>query len=271
MQQQQIQPPRFSGTSGGEDVNVWLQIFEDFANDAGWDDAKKASKLKLLISGEAQVFVWELDAAKQKSYNLIKDELVKYYSSKEDSFAAMTEFEDRRKRTGETWRQVSHALKMLYMKARPDHDKDVRNTAVKHQLLRIADGDSRTTILRTDNVDDMSPESLANRLASLERVPNGSSAIIAGNTSGGIEERLDKIQQEINGLVARINNPPRRGGNWRGRDGRGRGKCFTCGEAGHFSAQCPKRQAATAITCFRCSGRGHRANVCPTPQKPGNF
>ena len=267
-----LQPSRFSGTASGEDINIWLQTFEDFADDAGWDDVKKAKKLKLLVTGEAQVFVWELDQKTQDSYDAIKRELINFYTSKED-FSAMTEFEERRKRNDETWRQLCHALKMLYTKARSGHPKEIRNSAVKHQLLRTADADIRATILKADNVDSMTPEELANRLDSLQRVPRGNAVVVAGNSSSGIEDRLDKMQQEISDLVALVNNASyhRASSGGRGRGGRGRVRCFNCGVLGHFSAQCPRRQTATAITCFRCSGKGHRANVCPTPQKPGNF
>ena len=66
-----LQPPRFSGAPG-ENVNVWLKIFDDFVTDASWNDEKAASKLKLLLCGEAQIFVWDLDDATQSSYAKLK-------------------------------------------------------------------------------------------------------------------------------------------------------------------------------------------------------
>ena len=43
-------PAKFSG---GSDVNIWLNVFEDFAADYEWDDTRMARKIKLLWSGEA--------------------------------------------------------------------------------------------------------------------------------------------------------------------------------------------------------------------------
>lgn len=44
------------------------------------------------------------------------------------------------------------------------------------------------------------------------------------------------------------------------------GKCFKCGESGHFAAQCSE-QASPATTrsfrCFRCGKLGHFASACP--------
>ena len=260
-----LQPPRFTG-SDGIDINLWLRLFEDFAKDSGWDDKKQASKIKLLLSGEAQVFVWDLDDSKQDSYEKIKKELVEFYSSKENCFSAMVEFEDRKRVKGESWRQLCYALKLLYMKARPDHDQSVRDNAVKHRLLRLVDVGSRETILKAENVNDLSPEILADRIGRVERITaDNSGAVVASSKPDPVEQRLNKMQQELEEIVARIDGSFLRNGNHRGRT---KGRCYFCGGTGHYASRCPRKRTSkpteSTMICFRCSGKGHRASVCPS-------
>jgi hypothetical protein len=50
--------------------------------------------------------------------------------------------------------------------------------------------------------------------------------------------------------------------------------CFTCGEKGHYSPDCPKGKekrrgkepegASDDDLCYKCGGKGHRSTVCPT-------
>ena len=41
-------PAKFSGADE-TDVSMWLQMFEDFAADAGWDDVKMASVVLYVV------------------------------------------------------------------------------------------------------------------------------------------------------------------------------------------------------------------------------
>lgn len=43
----------------------------------------------------------------------------------------------------------------------------------------------------------------------------------------------------------------------------GYGRCFTCGETGHWRNGCPQRRTYGHGACFTCGDRGHWANTCP--------
>uniref|UniRef100_A0A1I8HWL5 Integrase_H2C2 domain-containing protein n=1 Tax=Macrostomum lignano TaxID=282301 RepID=A0A1I8HWL5_9PLAT len=159
----------FSG-SDDTDINMWLQMFEDFAADSEWNDTKMASKIKLLLSGEALVFVWDLPAAKQSSYKILKDELVKFYRGKDNTFRAMSEFESRKRRQGESLRELCYALKLLYRKARPEHAQTVRDCEVRHRLLALLPTEIREALLKASDYDSSSPEQLADRATALESI-----------------------------------------------------------------------------------------------------
>jgi len=80
------------------------------------------------------------------------------------------------------------------------------------------------------------------------------------------------------GNLAQGANSGKRGG--KGGRGRGRGKkgasdatnrsCYNCGEKGHLSSSCPRRdkpQGAEEGLCFICNKPGHRAHNCPKRAK----
>ena len=114
-----LMPPKFNGTDGS-DIRKGLRMFQEFADDCDWDDTKGARKLKLLLCGEAQLFVWDLSEEKQKSLKLLKEELTKQYGGSADSFQAMAAFEARKRQPGETLRELCFALRQLHQKASPD-------------------------------------------------------------------------------------------------------------------------------------------------------
>lgn len=92
--EQSLLPPKFSGDAN---VRMWLCTFEDFADDCEWDDKKKAKKLKLLLTGEMQIFVWEQPDEVKASYELLKEQLTRHFGDSLSCFRAMEEFEERKR------------------------------------------------------------------------------------------------------------------------------------------------------------------------------
>ena len=109
--------PMLAKFSGGSDVNIWLNTFEDFAADYEWDDMRKACKIKLFLCGKAQICVWDMQDS--SSYEAIKTVLLKRYGGSASRFRAMEALHERKRGHTETLRALAFALKIIYMRARP--------------------------------------------------------------------------------------------------------------------------------------------------------
>ena len=266
-----LMPPKFNGTDG-TDVRKWLRMFQEFADDCEWDDAKGARKLKLLLCGEAQMFVWDLPEVKQKSLTALKEELTSQYGGSADSYKAMAAFEDRKRQPGETLRELCFALRQLHQKARPDDKADLRDRDVRFRLLQLLAPRVREELLKNDDYDTCSLNALLERASRLELVsarpvqaPEHRAATVTD-----ADDRLQRLEQRMEELIARVQAPDKRtASGYSKQRRRGGGSCYRCGKPGHYAAQCRTADTRQPITCRRCSGRGHISAVCPS--KPENY
>uniref|UniRef100_A0A1I8GB59 CCHC-type domain-containing protein n=1 Tax=Macrostomum lignano TaxID=282301 RepID=A0A1I8GB59_9PLAT len=254
MAQNTLLPPKFSGTDG-TDVRKWLRIFEEFANDAKWDDATSASKVKLLLTGEAQLVVWDLAETRQKSFKSIKEDLTKFYGGEADSFKAMSDFYAK-----ETWRCRDTA---------PEDSIAQRDRDVRFKLLQLLKADIRDNLLKAEDAETCSLETLLQRAARLEELAGRQSvaavgAVSATSSAEPSEDRLDRLEKRMEELIARVS--VQSGTDTRRRRQQRGGGCFNCGQLGHRAAQCQQREKQPGpIICHKCSGRGHKASANGKP------
>lgn len=263
-------PPKFNGTDGS-DVRKWLRMFQEFADDCEWDDTKGARKLKLLLCGEAQMFVWDLSEVKQKSLKSIKEELIKQYGGSADSFQAMAAFEARRHQPGETLRELCFALRQLHQKARPDDAANLRDRDVRFRLLQLLAPPIREQLLKNDDYNTCSLDVLLERALRLEQVTGKQLQTAEARTAtiADANDRLQQLEQRMEDLIGRVLVQGKvQTSSGRGGQRRRRGNCYSCGKPGHFAAQCRASGTRNPIICRRCSGRGHIAAACPS--KPEN-
>ena len=260
-----FQPPRFSGSS---DVNIWLRVFEDFAKDCEWDDEKMARKVKLLLEGDAQILVW--DMKNSTSFKTIKEALRKRYGGSASQFRAMEAFQERRRITSETLRELVFSLKTMYMRARPDDDSKSRDREVKFKLLQLLATDIRETLLKDVNLDSLTLEETVENASRLEEVNSKQTTNSTGVAV--VDDRFERLEHKLEALTAVMANvySGRGRGRGQGRRGTARGSrrsgCFRCGQDGHIARYCTAR--TDSDRCSRCSGWGHSRFVCPT--KSGN-
>uniref|UniRef100_A0A1I8I558 CCHC-type domain-containing protein n=1 Tax=Macrostomum lignano TaxID=282301 RepID=A0A1I8I558_9PLAT len=248
MAQNTLLPPKFSGTDG-TDVRKWLRIFEEFANDAKWDDATSASKVKLLLTGEAQLVVWDLAETRQKSFKSIKEDLTKFYGGEADSFKAMSDFYARKRGDAETLRELCFNLKLLHQKARPEDSIAQRDRDVRFKLLQLLKADIRDNLLKAEDAETCSLETLLQRAARLEELAGRQSvaavgAVSATSSAEPSEDRLDRLEKRMEELIARVS--VQSGTDTRRRRQQRGGGCFNCGQLGHRAAQCQQEKQPEA-------------------------
>uniref|UniRef100_A0A1I8JKR8 CCHC-type domain-containing protein n=1 Tax=Macrostomum lignano TaxID=282301 RepID=A0A1I8JKR8_9PLAT len=241
-------PPKFSGQSN---VHFWLSIFEDFAEDKNWDDAKRASKVKLLLRGEAQVCVWDMPDADKKSYEKIKALLLQQYGGSANQHRAMQEFQGRQRKNGESIRELSFALRLLYMEpARMTHQRSVIGSAgIREALLKESDSDTCTL------------GTLVERATRLEQVMSKNTPASSSMVSV-VDDRLSRLEQQLETLTAAVTSGAARGGRAGPGDRRQAQRtsgCYQCGKDGHIARRCPTKGAHKQGRCFNCSGWGHNA------------
>jgi hypothetical protein len=209
-------PPKFCGTDG-TDVRKWMHLFDDYVEDAEWDDVKAARKLKLLLSGEAQLFVWDLPDSKQKSFKEVKKELLRQYGGTGDSYHAMVEFEARKRAGGETLRELCYALRLLHNQARPNDSKEQRDRDVRFRMLQLLPSNIREALLQKEDMETCELDTLLARADRLEKLAQGpqqqqqqqqrvcsSSAAQAPTEQSSSSERLDRLERMMEELVGRV-------------------------------------------------------------------
>uniref|UniRef100_A0A1I8HVJ8 CCHC-type domain-containing protein n=1 Tax=Macrostomum lignano TaxID=282301 RepID=A0A1I8HVJ8_9PLAT len=251
-------PPKFSGQSN---VHFWLSIFEDFAEDKNWDDAKRASKVKLLLRGEAQVCVWDMSDADKKSYEKIKALLLQQYGGSANQHRAMQEFQGRQRKNGESIRELSFALRLLYMGARPDDPSTLRDREVKFRIIQLLSAGIREALLKESDSDTCTLGTLVERATRLEQVMSKNTPASSSMVSV-VDDRLSRLEQQLETLTAAVTSGAARGGRAGPGDRRQAQRtsgCYQCGKDGHIARRCPTKGAHKQGRCFNCSGWGHNA------------
>uniref|UniRef100_A0A1I8IG43 CCHC-type domain-containing protein n=1 Tax=Macrostomum lignano TaxID=282301 RepID=A0A1I8IG43_9PLAT len=251
-------PPKFSGQSN---VHFWLSIFEDFAEDKNWDDAKRASKVKLLLRGEAQVCVWDMPDADKKSYEKIKALLLQQYGGSANQHRAMQEFQGRQRKNGESIRELSFALRLLYMGARPDDPSTLRDREVKFRIIQLLSAGIREALLKESDSDTCTLGTLVERATRLEQVMSKNTPASSSMVSV-VDDRLSRLEQQLETLTAAVTSGAARGGRAGPGDRRQAQRtsgCYQCGKDGHIARRCPTKGAHKQGRCFNCSGWGHNA------------
>ena len=71
---------------GKEDIDVYIQRFERFAHNQGWDPEGYATYLGSLLSGEALLVYHRIPAPDAHNYDVLKQALLKRYSKTPDDF-----------------------------------------------------------------------------------------------------------------------------------------------------------------------------------------
>uniref|UniRef100_A0A1I8G307 receptor protein-tyrosine kinase n=1 Tax=Macrostomum lignano TaxID=282301 RepID=A0A1I8G307_9PLAT len=163
-----------------EELMKPLEVFTNFAEDKNWDDAKRASKVKLLLRGEAQ-----------------------QYGGSASQHRAMQEFQGRQRKNGESIRDLSFALRLLYMRARPHDPSTLRDRELKFRIIQLLSAGIREALLKESNSDTCTLGTLVERTTRLEQVMS-KNATASSPMIFAVDDRLVRLEQQLETLTAAV-------------------------------------------------------------------
>uniref|UniRef100_A0A1I8J9L3 CCHC-type domain-containing protein n=1 Tax=Macrostomum lignano TaxID=282301 RepID=A0A1I8J9L3_9PLAT len=183
------------------------------------------------------------------------------YGGSANQHRAMQEFQGRQRKNGESIRELSFALRLLYMRARPDDPSTLRDREVKFRIIQLLSAGIREALLKESDSDTCTLGTLVERATRLEQVMSKNTPASSSMVSV-VDDRLSRLEQQLETLTAAVTSGAARGGRAGPGDRRQAQRtsgCYQCGKDGHIARRCPTKGAHKQGRCFNCSGWGHNA------------
>ena len=273
------QPPQFDGSN---DWRSFYIQFENCAKIANWSSETKVYMLGCCLTKSAQRFHSQLPEEDRTNYGKLMDILSRRYGDDPpETYQAL--LAGRTRKPKETVHELKDDLWRLVGRAHPGLPYDVQERLTLQAFNASLDLDSRLHLLgknvktlddaasalimyeavvkakdKNKKKSDHDPKVYA--VASVE--PNlgkkNKPKFVEKDASTnskykGSEDRLLSLMEKIEGHLAKGSN--------RNPNGQKKGTCYSCGEEGHFSNQCPQK-TKKIIRCYRCQAEGHIATNC---------
>ena len=237
---------KFSG-EGGLTWRVWIRRFEMQTEDI--TDEEKPKLLIMMLDGKALDVCAGLSAKARKSFEEIKNLLAERFAPKIDRVEAYALLQQARRLPGETIEDFSDRVQDLVSLAYPG-DKDALDSVGKSQFIcgledellqrQLLDMEkspfrevaTKAVVLHRSHV---TAARLSNKqpLAVLSAADIG---LAVGDKEEGQTSQAANIQDQIEMLKGQVAALSSQRDQFRGQPGR----CFHCGEVGHFRQECPR-------------------------------
>jgi Zinc knuckle len=293
VKRKEMEVRRFTGKDSVED---YLLQFELAARHNYWTNQEKASSLLCALDGPARGVLAEIDDPATVSYDEVRKALLARFGPADFPAAHEQALHQLRLSPGQNIRELSQEVQRLTKRAYSDLTGRARSQLMIGFLLRAIPDREVVFYIR-----DKEPSNLDEACCLYERFRLLSStdghrqrATRAVSSEEPNEERpstvfqsfMDRTSQSLEQMsnvlkgfaVSSPSAAPREAPSFRPmtktQGNIPRKPCPQCGQAGHWSRECPLQngptEAANRAPCFECGQPGHRWRRCPALQHSGN-
>ena len=227
-------PPRFDGNSISWDE--FIMQFETCADINGWHEVEMGQHLFVNLEGEARSFIVSLRLPRLE-YQVLVRKLEGWFGSVDRQESFRSQLQNRRRQQGEAATSYASDMGCLVARAYPGYPEEIlRQMTLKALLDGLPEGDLKHEIQM------LNPQSVETAVRLIERWENSSRKGRPQVRAVGEEKPteqgdqgalLSKILEMLMSLGAKPAREPKK---------RFTGKCYGCGEEGHFKYNCPQGQ-----------------------------
>ena len=270
----QKRPTRYDGKTGCRD---YLVQFDLVAALNMWDDHTKVMELATSLEGAALSVLADLSPEQLNSYQELVKALLARFEPENQSEAFRARLKGRVRKATEPLTELSQEIKRLVRKAYPEATPDIKEVMARDAFVdSLNDADLEWSVFRgkpktLDEAVTLALEHEAFQMGRRRRTGGRQLVRAQGEIEDGRgPQALESLDEIVGRLAALMEKSPKRheAGNQPGSSSsRPRGACHHCGKAGHYVAECRKREADRNKTCPFCSRKGHSEENCWTKQR----
>lgn len=259
---QRVQVPTYDGTSPLKD---YLVQFELIAELNGWDEFTQALQLAASLRGPANAVLADLEPRRRREFGLLVDALEHRFGRRNQTELFKAMLRNRSRQPSETLPEMAHDIKRLLSRAYPDASLEMKETLAKDFFIdALGDSDVKWKVYqaRPMDLDDaltVAVELEAFGLAESKKLNRKLGVRTIGERqdtksgSGEIKDLTETISaalakgfEELTERLTKMQKPTKV---WQGDKKKPNdGKCWGCGELGHYRRDCPHEQEGKTTT-----------------------
>ena len=260
----------FSGTTN----EVWadfLRYYETIAGLNGWNDERKTLVFLTCLRGQAEAYVHGLQQNQVKKWDILLQKMELRFGHSNMKEAYLVEAKLRKRKPGESFRDLGQSIEDLYRRAYPNSSDTVQENSIKTFLdacgeseeFRLAVRRSRPKTLQDAVTSAMEEECI--RLSERHKNPVRKNVYSIENSGTERNYRERNSQKYSNQMNSSVNGSSNQGEKRNSRlqyTGSKTKKskddvvCYGCGELGHYKSQCKGRQVIGGSPSEKSGGEG---------------
>ena len=228
-----------------QDIDDYIASFKVIKSWNGWSDDQSAQQLVMALRGSAKE-AWN---TKCNGHIPSFDELIQILRDRfqPEGYRELhrAEFQNRRKRSDESYLEYSHTLKKLATKSHKEYPENLRNDIIKDQIVRNLEHEEAIFLKARNAVkldDVVTALTEYDNTKKCEKAPFAPKPRPVANISQAGEEQASNLVLDLLQMISKNSQKPeaeKKPSNRFPRDVATK-RCWRCKEMGHIQWQCPK-------------------------------